>query len=137
MTATTAMSTRHRTENGRTSTTRFKSPGTTATSAALFTTALSGTVATAGTASAAPQDCSRAIVNVKAKETVRSAPKKTATALGIWGKGKRGAVCNDGKACKGGSYTACGKTQRHVVARRRRGERPGPEDLHQPVITSR
>ncbi|MEU0387553.1 hypothetical protein [Streptomyces chartreusis] len=91
---------------------RFKSLGTAATSIALFATALTGTVATAGTAAAAPQDCSEAIVNVEAKETVnvRSAPKKTATALGIWGKGKRGGICNDGKAYKGGSYTACGKT---------------------------
>ncbi|GGW34836.1 hypothetical protein [Streptomyces caelestis] len=91
---------------------KFKSLGTAATAAALFATALTGTVAAAGTAAAAPpKDCSKAIVNVKAKETVkvRTSPKTSATALGIWGKGKRGGICNDGKAYKGGSYTACGK----------------------------
>jgi len=90
---------------------KLKSLGTALTTAALIGTALS---ATAGTAYAAnpPQDCSKAIINIKAKETVnvRKSPKTSATALGIWGKGKKGGVCNDGKAYKGGSYTACGKT---------------------------
>ncbi|MFI9242418.1 hypothetical protein ACIGXF_07480 [Streptomyces sp. NPDC053086] len=93
---------------------KLKSLGTALTTAALIGTALTGAVATAGTASAAslPHDCSKAIVNVKAKETVnvRTSPKTTATAVGIWGKGKKGAVCNDGKAYKGGSYKACGKS---------------------------
>ncbi|MFD8230706.1 hypothetical protein ACFV20_02210 [Streptomyces sp. NPDC059696] len=92
---------------------KFTSLGTAASALALFATALTGTVAAAGTAAAAPpKDCSKAIVNVKAKETVnvRSAPKTSATALGIWGKGKKGGICNDGKSFKGGSYTACGKT---------------------------
>ncbi|GAB2722531.1 hypothetical protein [Streptomyces bullii] len=90
----------------------LKSLRTAVATAVVIGTALTGTVATAGTASAAPpQDCSKAIVNVKAKETVnvRTAPKTTATAVGIWGKGKKGTICNDGKAYKGGSYTACGK----------------------------
>jgi hypothetical protein len=108
----TAMCKRHRTQREERTTMKFKSLGTAATSIALFATALTGTVATAGTAAAAPpKDCSKAIVNVKAKETVkvRTSPKTSATALGIWGKGKRGGICNDGKAYKGGSYTACGK----------------------------
>ncbi|MEU3859080.1 hypothetical protein AB0F03_17175 [Streptomyces sp. NPDC028722] len=92
---------------------KLKSLGTALTTVALIGTALTGAVATAGTAAAAtlPRDCSKAIVNVKAKETVnvRTSPKTTATAVGIWGKGKKGGVCNDGKAYKGGSYTACGK----------------------------
>ncbi|KUN08299.1 hypothetical protein AQI95_07875 [Streptomyces yokosukanensis] len=93
---------------------KLKSLGTALTTAALIGTALTGVVATAGTAAAAnpPQDCSRSIVNVPAKETVnvRTSPKTTATAIGIWGKGKKGGLCNDGKAYKGGSYKACGKT---------------------------
>ncbi|MEV6809749.1 hypothetical protein ACH4NF_23840 [Streptomyces sp. NPDC017248] len=92
---------------------KLKSLGTALTTAALVGTALTGSVAVAGTASAAslPRDCSKAIINVKAKETVnvRTSPKTTATAVGIWGKGAKGEVCNDGKASKGGSYTACGK----------------------------
>jgi hypothetical protein len=87
--------------------------GSALTTAALVGAALTGTVAGAGAASAAslPRDCSKAIVNVKAKETVnvRTSPKTSATAVGIWGKGRTGALCNDGKAYKGGSYTACGK----------------------------
>ncbi|MBL1105638.1 hypothetical protein JK361_13755 [Streptomyces sp. 5-8] len=92
---------------------KLKYLGTALGTAALIGTALTGTIATAGTASAAslPRDCSKAIVNVKAKETVnvRTSPKTSATAVGIWGKGKKGTVCNDGKAYKGGSYKACGK----------------------------
>jgi hypothetical protein len=93
---------------------KLKSLGTALATAALIGTALTGTVATAGTAAAAtlPTDCSKALVNVKPKETVnvRTSPKTSATAVGIWAKGAKGAVCNDGKSYKGGSYTACGKT---------------------------
>ncbi|MFF7095996.1 hypothetical protein ACFY9A_26920 [Streptomyces rubradiris] len=87
--------------------------GSALTTAVLVGTALAGTVAGAGSASAAslPKDCGKAIVNVKAKETVnvRTSPKTSATAVGIWGKGRKGTICNDGKAYKGGSYKACGK----------------------------
>jgi hypothetical protein len=93
---------------------KFTSLGTAATAIALFATALTGTVATAGTAAAATKpDCSSALVNVKPKATVnlRSAPKTSSTALGTWGKGQKGGVCfGDGKPTTGGSYTACGKT---------------------------
>ncbi|MEV6937530.1 hypothetical protein AB0N19_24590 [Streptomyces sp. NPDC051132] len=69
---------------------KLKSLGTALTTAALVGTALTGSVAVAGTASAAslPRDCSKAIINVKAKETVnvRTSPKTTATAVGIWGR---------------------------------------------------
>ncbi|MCL8016699.1 hypothetical protein [Streptomyces sp. AS02] len=93
---------------------KLKSLGTALTTAALMATALTGAVATAGTASAATKpDCSSSLVNVKPKESVnlRSEPKKGATALGVWGKGKPGGVCfGDRKPVTGGSYTACGKT---------------------------
>ncbi|WP_369364976.1 hypothetical protein AB5L52_17785 [Streptomyces sp. CG4] len=98
---------------------KLKSLGSALTTAALVGTALTGVVATAGTATAGtaaaanpPQDCSRYIINVPAKETVnvRTAPRTSATAIGIWAKGKKGALCNTGKAYKGGSYKACGKT---------------------------
>jgi hypothetical protein len=92
---------------------KFKSLGTALTTAALIGTALTGAVATAGTASAVTKpDCSSALTNVKPKETVnlRSAPKTSAKALGVWGKGKKGAICtSNGKPVKGGSYKACGK----------------------------
>ncbi|SDN04216.1 hypothetical protein SAMN04487981_103358 [Streptomyces sp. cf386] len=89
---------------------KFKSLGTALTTAALIGTALTGT---AGTASAATADCSSSLVNVKPKESVnlRSQPKTSATALGVWGKGKPGGVCfGDRGPTTGGSYTACGKT---------------------------
>jgi uncharacterized protein YgiM (DUF1202 family) len=93
---------------------KFQSLGTAATAMALFATALTGTVATAGTAAAATKpDCSSALTNVKPKATVnlRSQPKTSSTALGTWGKGKAGGVCfGDRKPTKGGTYTACGKT---------------------------
>ncbi|MER6549287.1 hypothetical protein [Streptomyces sp. NPDC001250] len=98
---------------------KLKSLGSTLTTAALVGTALTGVVATAGTATAGtaaaanpPQDCSSVIINVPAKETVnvRTAPRTSATAIGIWAKNKKGALCNTGKAYKGGSYKACGKT---------------------------
>ncbi|MGW2566721.1 hypothetical protein [Streptomyces sp. NPDC001537] len=50
--------------------------------------------------------------SLRAKETVniRSAHTTSATALGTWGKGKKGSICTtDGKPVKGGTYTACGK----------------------------
>ena len=89
----------------------FKSLGTAASAIALLATALTGTVATAGTAVAATKpDCSSALTNVKPKATVnlRSQPKTSSTALGTWGKG---GICFGGsKPVTGGSYTACGKT---------------------------
>ena len=92
---------------------KLKSLGTALTTAALIGTAITGAVATAGTAAAAPTpDCSSVLTNTKPKETVniRSAPKTSATALGTWGKGKKGSICTtDGKPVKGGTYTACGK----------------------------
>ncbi|MFD5158427.1 hypothetical protein ACFWMJ_10200 [Streptomyces hawaiiensis] len=93
---------------------KFTSLGTAATAIALFATALTGAVATAGTAAAATKpDCSSSLVNVKPKQTVnlRSSPKTSSTALGTWGKGQKGGVCfDDRKPTTGGSYTACGKT---------------------------
>jgi hypothetical protein len=90
---------------------KLKSLGTALTTAALIGTALTGA---AGTASAATQpDCSSSLVNIKPKESVkmRTSPKTSATALGVWGKGKKGGVCfGDRKPATGGSYTACGKT---------------------------
>ncbi|GHD12291.1 hypothetical protein GCM10010313_36350 [Streptomyces violarus] len=109
----TAMSKRHRDKREDTAL-KLKSLGTALTTAALIGTALTGAVATAGTAAAATKpDCSSALVNVKPKATVnlRSSPKSSATALGTWGKGQKGGVCfGDRKPTKGGSYTACGKT---------------------------
>ncbi|MFB7505939.1 hypothetical protein [Streptomyces broussonetiae] len=93
---------------------KLKSLGSALTTVALVGTALTGVVATAGTAAAAnpPQNRCKPIVNVPAKETVnvRTSPRTTATAVGIWARGKKGAPCDDGKACKGGSYKACGKS---------------------------
>ncbi|PPS78104.1 MULTISPECIES: hypothetical protein [Streptomyces] len=93
---------------------KLKSLGTALTTAALIATALTGTVATAGTAAAATQpDCSSALTNVKPKATVnlRSQPKTSSTALGTWGKGQNGGICFGGsKPVTGGSYTACGKS---------------------------
>ncbi|GHE89217.1 hypothetical protein GCM10018785_65500 [Streptomyces longispororuber] len=62
-------------------------------------------------AAAAKPNCHSAIINVPAKETVkiRTSPRTSATAIGVWGKGKKGALCSDGKSFKGGSYKACGK----------------------------
>jgi hypothetical protein len=108
----TAMSKRHR-SNGRNTALKLNSLGTALTTAALIGTALTGAVATAGTAAAATKpDCSSSLINVKPKETVniRSAPKTSAKALGTWGKGKKGGVCfGDRKPVTGGSYKACGK----------------------------
>ncbi|WP_405870041.1 MULTISPECIES: hypothetical protein [unclassified Streptomyces] len=91
---------------------KLKSLGSALTTVVLVGTALTGTVALAGTASAATPDCSSAIVGVKAKQSVkiRKSAKTSATALGVWGKGAKGGLCNDGKAYTGGTYTACGKT---------------------------
>ncbi|KPI16634.1 hypothetical protein OK074_8367 [Actinobacteria bacterium OK074] len=93
---------------------KLKSLGTALATAALLGATVTGVVATAGTAAAAtlPKDCSKTLYPVKPKKTVnvRTSPKTTATAIGIWAKGKGGAICNDGKSYKGGSYTACGKT---------------------------
>ncbi|MFJ5099865.1 hypothetical protein [Streptomyces sp. NPDC088554] len=57
-------------------------------------------------------DCSKAIVGVKAKESVkiRKTRSTSATALGLWVKGGKGGLCNDGKATTGATYTLCGKT---------------------------
>ncbi|GAA2292379.1 hypothetical protein GCM10010234_37010 [Streptomyces hawaiiensis] len=108
------MSKRHRTKREDTDPMKFKSLGTTASAIALLATALTGTVATAGTAAAATQpDCSSALTNVKPKATVnlRSQPKTSSTALGTWGKGQKGGICFGGsRPVTGGSYTACGKT---------------------------
>ncbi|QEU91626.1 hypothetical protein [Streptomyces kanamyceticus] len=71
------------------------------------------TVATSGTAVAASKpDCSRQIVNVPAKETVkvRASKKLGATAYSQWNKGKKGSLCNDGHFYKGQKYKLCGKT---------------------------
>lgn len=93
---------------------KLKSLGTALTTVALIGTALTGTVATAGTASAvAPPECSSSLTNVKPKESVklRDLPKTSSTALGVWGKGKPGGVCFDQRhPYTGGRYTACGKT---------------------------
>ncbi|MFI7402672.1 hypothetical protein ACIBW9_19785 [Streptomyces sp. NPDC049541] len=89
---------------------KLKSLGTALTTVALIGTAITGTAGTAAAASA--PDCTSALVNIKPKETVniRSAHTTSATALGTWGKGKKGSICTtDGKPVKGGTYTACGK----------------------------
>jgi hypothetical protein len=91
--------------------------------AALVTAALVGTTLTGGSAvaggldaraasAAAAANCSSYVSPIKAKESVkiRNAKRLNATALGVWGKGKKGDVCNDGKASAGESYTLCGKT---------------------------
>ncbi|GAB2834713.1 hypothetical protein [Streptomyces daliensis] len=90
--------------------------------AALIGTALTGGVATAATpgaaaptaavTKAAAHSCSKAIVNVPSKESVkiRKTMKVSGTALALWPKGKKGTVCDDGKASKGGSYKLCGKS---------------------------
>ncbi|MFC9127184.1 hypothetical protein ACFT4A_10100 [Streptomyces sp. NPDC057099] len=68
---------------------KWKSLGTALTTAALIGTALTGAVATAGTAASATKpDCGSALTNVK--------PKSSATALGTWGKGQKGGVCFGG-----------------------------------------
>ncbi|MEV6756331.1 hypothetical protein [Streptomyces sp. NPDC051214] len=84
--------------------------------AALVGTTLAGGVAVAQTptapvAAAAPS-CGNGLTNVPAKESVkiRSTPKLNGTAVGLWAKGQKGFICNDGKSIKGQKYTLCGKT---------------------------
>ncbi|MDH6217525.1 hypothetical protein [Streptomyces pseudovenezuelae] len=99
---------------------KLKALGTAAAAVALVGTTLTGGVAVAQTtarpaavsAAALPTDCSKVLSPIKPKESVniRTSPKTSATAIGVWPKGKGGAICNDGKSYKGGSYTACGKT---------------------------
>ncbi|WP_406400388.1 hypothetical protein [Streptomyces uncialis] len=74
------------------------------------------TVAETGSAPAGPvaaaASCSKTLGPIKAKESVkfRKSAKLSATALGVWGKGQKGEVCNDGKASRGQSYRLCGKS---------------------------
>lgn len=85
--------------------------------------ALAGTTLTSGvamaqtpsapvSAAAAAPYCGNGLTNMPAKESVkiRSTPKVKGTALGVWGKGQKGFICNDGKSIKGEKYTLCGKT---------------------------
>lgn len=84
--------------------------------------ALAGTTLTSGVAvaqtpsapvsAAAAPYCGNGLTNVPAKESVkiRTTPKVRGTALGVWGKGQKGFICNDGKSIRGEKYTLCGKT---------------------------
>ncbi|MGX2995282.1 hypothetical protein JNUCC64_13465 [Streptomyces sp. JNUCC 64] len=97
-----------------------KSFGTALVTTALVAATLTGGTAFAGSAetvrstpvAAAAVDCSSYLSPVKAKETVkiRTAKRLNATALGIWGKGRGGDVCNDGRSQAGESYRLCGKS---------------------------
>ncbi|MDT0434162.1 hypothetical protein ABZ439_22030 [Streptomyces sp. NPDC005840] len=68
--------------------------------------------ASASATAALPTDCSHVLSPIKPKESVniRTKPTAASTAIGVWPKGKSGAVCNDGNTYKGAKYTACGKT---------------------------
>ncbi|MFJ2609441.1 hypothetical protein ACIQOU_21925 [Streptomyces sp. NPDC091279] len=98
-----------------------KSLGIAIAAAALTCTALTSGVAvaeptaqltSASAAAALPTDCHKVLGPIKPKESVniRTKPSTSATAIGVWGKGKSGAICNDGKSYKGSTYKACGKT---------------------------
>ncbi|MEV0117487.1 hypothetical protein AB0H77_30330 [Streptomyces sp. NPDC050844] len=84
--------------------------------AALVGTAFTGGVAVAQTpsapaAAAAAHNCGNGFSNVPALESVkiRSTAKVNGTALGVWHKGKRGDICDNGKGWTGDPYTLCKK----------------------------
>jgi uncharacterized protein YgiM (DUF1202 family) len=96
---------------------RFKLLAPAVATAALVGTTLTGGIAVAQTPSApvsatAAPNCGNGLTNVPAKESVkiRTSPKLSATAVGLWAKGQKGFICNDGKSFKGQKYTLCGKT---------------------------
>ncbi|MGA4839425.1 hypothetical protein [Streptomyces sp. G45] len=94
---------------------KFRLLGPALATAAVAATTLVGGVAVAQTptaVAAAKPNCDSSIVNVPAKESVkiRTSPKLSATAVGLWAKGKKGALCSDGKSFKGQKYKLCGKT---------------------------
>ncbi|MFG2649502.1 hypothetical protein [Streptomyces sp. NPDC048436] len=91
---------------------KFRLLGPAVAAAALIGTTLSTGVASADVSASAAPNCRAAIINVPAKESVkiRTHAKLGATAVGVWSKGKKGTVCNDGKPITGQKYTLCGKT---------------------------
>lgn len=96
---------------------KFKLLGPAVAAAALMGATLTSGVAVAQTSSApvaamAAPSCGNGLTNVPAKESVkiRSTPKVNGSALGLWAKGQKGFICNDGKSIKGEKYTLCGKT---------------------------